>query len=140
MKRITKTLLLALTLALSFTGCSNDDDLDEIFRNRNWNLTFVQNGTERVVPQENGYTLYFSETAFTFTTPAGATAEGNWYADGGSHTITFSDITASNAINDNPVAQAVITILQNAVMYSGDANWIQIIEEPGYRYMQFYNR
>ena len=137
---MTKTLLLTFALALSFTGCSNDDDLDEIFRNRSWNLTYIQDGVERLVPQEKGYTLIFSETGFTFTTPSGATAEGNWWADGGSHTITFSDITASNAINGNALAQAVIAILQNAVMYSGDANWIQIIEEPGYRYMQFYNR
>ncbi len=140
MKQITKALLLSLTIALSFVACDKDDDIDEIFKGNTWNLTFIQNGADRFIPQESGYTLSFTETEFNFTTPAGVIISGIWYADGGQHNIKFSDITANKAVDIDSTPKTIMNILEKATMYSGDANWLQIIEEQGFTYMQFYNR
>lgn len=138
--RITAGFILAMTMSLTFTACDNDDDLEEIFTGKAWNLTFIQNGVERIVPQKEGYTLIFNNATFLFTTPAAATINGNWYADGEARTFGCNEIITSGDIENDAVADAVLKILKNSVMYNGDANWIQIVEQPGNIYMQFYNR
>ncbi len=138
--KFTTRVLLAVIMALSFTACDNDDDLEEIFTGKNWNLTFIQNGTERLVPQQEGYTLIFSNADFVFTTPNAITISGNWYADGESRSFGCNEIVTSGDIENDAVAKAALNILRNSAMYNGDANWIQIVEQPGNIYMQFYNR
>ncbi len=138
--KITAGVILALSLSLTFTACDNDDDLEEIFTGKTWNLTFIQNGVERIVPQEEGYSLIFNNASFLFTTPGAATITGNWYADGEARTFGCNEIITSGDIENDATAKAALNILKNSVMYNGDANWIQIVEEPGNIYMQFYNR
>ena len=138
--KITKTTVLLLTLMLTLSACNKDDDLEEIFIGKAWNLTFIQEGTKRIIPQNGGYILHFGNTELSFITPSGTTITGNWFANGASRTFLCNNITANGSIEDDAAAKAVLNILTNAIKYEGDANWIQIIEQPNNTYMQFYNR
>lgn len=139
-KEITRILFILLA-TLSFTACNSDDDVDEIFIDRNWKLSFIQEGNEKSIP-ENGaeYVLLFKSYTFTLTTPTNATISGNWQADGGSRSFHCRNLKTNGNINNDDIAKKMRDILQNAILYAGDANWLQIIVQKGNAYMQFYNK
>ena len=138
--KITKALILLFSVAMLFSACNKDDDIEEIFTGKAWNLTFIQDGVKRIVPQEGNYILYFGATDFSFITPSGNTITGNWIADGNSRSFICDKIATNGNIDNDIVAKSAMSVLKNAIRYDGDANWIQIIEQPNNIYMQFYNR
>lgn len=138
--RIIKTALIILA-AISFASCNKEDDIQEIFIDRIWTLTFIQEGKEHFVPQNNtAYTMLFKGNTFTLTTPANATITGNWQADGDSRTFRCSNIRTNGNITNDDIAKRMRNMLQNAVSYNGDANYLQIIVQQGNAFMQFYNK
>lgn len=138
--RIIKTALIILA-AITFASCNKEDDIQEIFIDRSWTLTFIQEGKEHFVPQNNAaYIILFKGSTFTLTTPANATISGNWQADGGSRTFRCSNIRTSGNITNDDIAKRMRNMLQNAVSYNGDANYLQIIVQQGNAFMQFYNK
>lgn len=138
--RIIKTALVILA-AFTFASCNKEDDIQEIFIDRSWTLTFIQEGKEHFVPQNNAaYIISFKGNTFTLTTPANATISGNWQADGGSRTFRCSSIRTSGNITNDDIAKRMRNMLQNAVSYNGDANYLQIIVQQGNAFMQFYNK
>lgn len=137
---IIKTALIILA-TISFASCNKEDDIQEIFIDRIWTLTFIQEGKEHFVPQNNtAYIMLFKGNTFTLTTPADATITGNWQADGDSRTFRCSNIRTSGNITNDDIAKRMRNMLQNAVSYNGDANYLQIIVQQGNAFMQFYNK
>ncbi len=131
------TAAIALLAILILTACNNKDDIEEIFTEKTWKLAFIQDGAERIV-REKEYTLKFNKASFTFTDPQKATISGSWSADGGTRQFICNNITTSGNIQGDQVTQKAREILQKAKAYIGDAKSLQIIEEPGNKYMQFY--
>ncbi len=135
-----KKLLFAIMAALSFVACNNEDDVQEIFIDRNWTLAFIQEGGEKNIPESAGYVLLFKSNTFTLTTPGNATISGNWHADGGSRTFRCNNIKTNGNIGNDNIAKKMRNMLQNAVLYEGDTNYLQIIVQPGNAFMQFHNK
>lgn len=138
-KGINKLIIFAL-LFFAVTACSKEDDINEIFIDRSWTLSFIQEGADKFVPEKGDYIILFKNKTFTLTTPSSATINGNWQADGGSRSMRLSNIRTSGSLSEDNIGKKMFNMLQNTTSYSGDANWLQIIVQPGNAYMQFYNR
>lgn len=137
-KEIIKIVFIILA-ALPFVACNSDDDIDEIFIDRKWTLAFIKEGNTEY--QYSGdYVIIFKSNTFNLTTPGNATISGNWEADGGSRYFHCSNIKTTGDINNDNIAKKMREILQNAVSYDGDANWLQIVVQPGNVFMQFHNK
>lgn len=120
-------------------SCSTEDDLNEIFIDRKWKLSYFREGTA-TTPVSKDYTVRFRETTFSATTPDGAVIEGYWKADNKERTLQCSQVRVSNGnISRDTVATKMKTFFEKATGYSGDANYLQIKQQAGI-YMQFYNR
>lgn len=140
MKKKIRKIFFAIFVALSFVACNNEDDVQEIFIDRNWTLAFIQEGNEKSIPEKADYTLLFKSNTFVLTTPGDATISGNWHADGGSRTFRCNSIKTNGNISNDNIAKKMRNMLQNAVLYEGDANYLQIIVQPGNAFMQFHNK
>lgn len=138
--KFAKNSFILFTLLLTLAACNNDDDVQEIFIDRNWTLSFIQEGNEKSVPENVNYVIIFKSGTFNLTTPSNATISGNWQADGGTRTFKCSNIKTDGNINNDNIAKKMRNMLQNAISYGGDANWLQIIVQHGNAYMQFHNK
>ena len=137
MKKSITFIILALTLALA--ACDNGDDLNEIFRNRNWTLSFFMEG-ENIYSVKGDYKITFYESVFTVTTPNKSSIEGYWEADNKSHAFRCRQVrVTSGTIAGDTTALKMKNILEKATSYAGDANTLQIIEMPN-KFMQFHNK
>ena len=137
MKKSITFIILALTLALA--ACDNGDDLNEIFRNRNWTLSFFGEG-ENIYSVKGDYKITFYENVFTVTTPNKSSIEGYWEADNKSHAFRCRQVrVTSGTIAGDTTALKMKNILEKATGYAGDANSLQIIEMPN-KFMQFHNK
>lgn len=137
MKKSITFIILALTLALA--ACDNGDDLNEIFRNRNWTLSFFMEGSN-INSVKGDYKIIFYENVFTVTTPNKSSIEGYWEADNKSHAFRCRQVrVTSGTIAGDTTALKMKNILEKASGYSGDANSLQIIEMPN-KFMQFHNK
>ena len=137
-KILGKTFIL-LTALLTATACDTDDDINAIFRGETWHLTYIKDGDTQRIPEKKIYSIDFKNDNFTETMPNGATINGKWNAKGNkSHSFTSSDIKTSGTINGDVIAEKMLYILSNARSYSGDTNWLQIIQDKN-NYMQLYN-
>ena len=123
------------------TSCDKNDDINAIFRERTWYLTYIQNGDIRRIPKEKQlYSIVFKNDKFTVTMPSGAMIKGMWHADGGgSHSFYCRNIEKDGIILGDTIAEKMYGILTNAESYEGDTNWLQIIQDKK-TYMQFYNK
>ena len=132
-----KTFILFATLFI-FAACEKNDDIDAIFRERTWYVTFVKEGNTTEYAKDKLYSFEFKNT-LTVTMPNGATIKGNWYADGGgSHSFYCRNLEKGKIIGDI-IAEKVWEILNNAQSYEGDTNWLQIIKDKD-TYIQLYNK
>ena len=70
-------------ISLIAAACDTDDDINAIFRERTWYLTYVQDGNVKRHPEHNKfYSIDFKNDIFTAITPNGAVIKGKWNADG----------------------------------------------------------
>ena len=133
-----KTFILFATLFI-FAACEKNDDIDAIFRERTWYVTFVKEGNTTEYAKDKLYSFEFKNT-LTVTMPNGATIKGNWYADGGgSHSFYCRNLKKEGKIIGDIIAEKVWEILNNAQSYEGDTNWLQIIKDKD-TYIQLYNK
>ena len=133
-----KTFILFATLFI-FAACEKNDDIDTIFRERTWYVTFVKEGNTTEYAKDKLYSFEFKNT-LTVTMPNGATIKGNWYADGGgSHSFYCRNLKKEGKIIGDIIAEKVWEILNNAQSYEGDTNWLQIIQDKD-TYIQLYNK
>ena len=133
MRHIAKQIIrviFALTLPLAAISCVGDDDINAIFRERTWKLTYIKEGSVQRYAKERIYSIEFLERTFTATTPNGATITGNWLANGdSSHSFTCSNIRTNGNIKGDTIALKMREILTNAKSYNGDTNWLQIKQQ-----------
>lgn len=134
-----KSLIFVLALT-SIAACNKSDELDEIFLDPNWKLTYIQeSGIRRWPSQGNEYSLKFTDSGFSVTTPNGGSIKGRWHADGKTREFRCSDIrTSSISVNDT-IARKMLQLLQEAKSYNGDIHFLQIIKDKD-QLMQFYNK
>lgn len=140
-KRFAESLIL-LTILLISASCDKNDDIDAIFREPTWYLTFVQDGEEKFIPKEGQfYSVEFRNDKFTVNMPNGSTLKGEWFADGGgSHTFYCRNVKKEGEIWRDDIALKMYDIFVNSDSYEGDTNWLQIRTKDTNRYMQFYNK
>lgn len=132
-----KSTIFALLIMLAVTGCSKDDDIGEIFVDREWTLSIVKEGAVEYYSSKK-YNVKFTETQFNASTPGGASISGKWEADGGTRMFRCWDIRTSGTIKGDTIAEKMLNIFNAATMYDGDTNWLQIKQDKNV-YMQFYN-
>ena len=134
-----KALFLSAMMAV-MVSCEKNDDINAIFRERTWYLTYVQSGNTRYDNKGKLYSIEFRNDKFIVTTPNGATIKGVWFADGGgSHTFYCRNLEKSGELWRDDIATKMFDIFKKAESYEGDTNWLQIRTEDNKLYMQFYN-
>ncbi len=135
---LSKTFMLAAMLFL-VVACDKNDDINAIFRERTWYVTFVKEGNTTEYSKGKLYSIEFKNT-LTATMPNGATIKGDWHADGGgSHSFYCRNLKKEGKITGDIVAEKVWDILNKAESYEGDTNWLQIIQDKE-TYIQLYNK
>ncbi len=138
-KKAMKALFLSAMMAV-MVSCEKNDDINAIFRERTWYLTYVQSGNTRYDNKGKLYSIEFRNDKFIVTTPNGATIKGVWFADGGgSHTFYCRNLEKSGELWRDDIATKMFDIFKKAESYEGDTNWLQIRTEDNKLYMQFYN-
>ena len=133
--------LILLATVLVVTSCDRSDDINAIFRERTWYLTYIQEGDTKRFPKEKQlYSIIFKNDKFTATMPSGSMLKGTWNADGGErHSFYCRNIEKEGKIAGDTIAEKMYNILRNATSYEGDTNWLQIKQDKK-TYMQFYNK
>ena len=138
LKILFRTLALS-TILFTAISCSTDDDIDAIFRERTWYITYIQDANTKRYPKNKLYSIEFKSENFTATMPNGATIKGKWYADGSSaRTFNCRNVIQEGRITGDTIAERMYEIMKNAQNYEGDTNWLQIKQDKN-TYIQFYN-
>lgn len=133
-----KRIIFAVVFAGTISACSSDDDVKEIFLDREWNLTYINDGGVKIFTKDKIYSVTFLDNGFKVAAPGGVGISGKWKADGGTHEFRCSDIRTSGNIQGDTIATKMLQIFTNAKKYSGDTNWLQIKQQDNV-FMQFYN-
>ena len=132
-------IIFALTLLFVTVSCIGDDDINAIFREPNWKLTYIKEGSVQRYAKEKIYSIEFYDQKFTVNTPGGATISGNWQANGdASHSFTCTNIRTTGNLSGDTLGLKMREILKNARTYDGDTNWLQIKQQDNI-FMLFYN-
>lgn len=132
-----KRIIFATILVTAVIACK-EDDINEIFVEREWKLTLIKDGGEMKYTQDKVYTIQFFDNTFKATLPNGGAINGNWKANGSTREFSCSNVRTSGSFAGDTIAQKMVQILTNAKKYSGDTNWLQIKQQENV-YMQFYN-
>lgn len=140
-KLISRLNKIVILLAMMFvaTACNTEDDIDAIFRERTWYLTYIKAGNTESYSKNKIYSIEFKNDNFNATMPNGAVIKGKWYADGSDkHLFNCRNVQMEGVISGDTIAERMYEIMKNAQKYDGDTNWLQIIQDKN-TYMQFYN-
>lgn len=132
-----KRIIFAVMLATTVAACS-EDNIEDIFVEREWKLTYVNDGGVKRFTKDKVYSIQFFENSFKATLPGGGTINGNWSANGNTREFRCSNIRTSGHFAGDTIAEKMIQILTNAKKYEGDTNWLQIKQQENV-FMQFYN-
>lgn len=142
MKKISNKLLkplLLFALILTMQACNNTDDINDIFCERTWYLTYIKEANTERFPKDKLYSINFQKDNFEARMPNGATIKGKWYADGGKdRTFSCTQIKKEGNFSDDIIAESIYNIISNAKSYDGDTNWLHIKKDKN-TYMQLYN-
>lgn len=137
MKNTLKKSIFAFMLIAMVASCSKDDDINEIFTDREWELSFIQEGSFRI-SSDKRYTITFGSSSFDAALPDGKSIKGKWKADGDKRTFSCTDVHATETITDDSIAGKMLKILTKAKKYEGDTHYIKIMEQNNV-YLQFHN-
>lgn len=132
MEHIAKTIkrtIFAVALIAGIAACTKDDDIEDIFVDRAWTLTYIQEGGSRKYTEGKRYSMLFADGAFTATTPSGNTITGEWQANGDTRSFTCYNVRANGNISKDTIAQKMYNILTNVKKYEGDTNWLRIKQQ-----------
>lgn len=133
-----KRVIFALVFASAVSACTSDDDIKEIFVDREWKLTYINDGSVKRYTKGKEYKVTFLDGSFKVAIPGGASIDGKWKANGDTREFRCSDIRSGGIAAGDTIAQKMLQIFTNAQKYSGDTNWLQIIQQDNL-FMQFYN-
>jgi signal transduction histidine kinase len=115
------------------TSCENEDDIEEIFWNKNWKITGATiNGTsinsealkELYASAQSYYLIFSAGTMKGFLSP-NCPITGAWSANGKNHDF-HCDLNVAENINESALNLQLYEILNNAKKYNGDGNVLRI--------------
>lgn len=123
------TFIVAFTM-LSVIGCSEEDDVEMIFADKQWKITGatingVSLNNEVKELYANPYYIKFTQSTFTAELAEGSHLSGTWHADGKHKTINLN-IANNNLTDKTLLSRNIYTIIKSATHYSGDANVTKI--------------
>lgn len=142
--------LLYWVLALPLLwGCSNEDDVNEIFVSETWNVGNFYNGGDWNKVNDGARPVYTKEEDFkalnaltvTFMDDgnlqgkiATGTFSGKWSANGEDRTISITQLK----YNGNPTGKSkeLIEALKNAAYYKGDSHYLKLAPKEKKSYVQ----
>lgn len=133
-----KRIILATALLATAVACSKDDDIGDIFIDRDWKLSFVQDGNIRRSSAKE-YSIRFQENTFEALLPGGKNIRGNWKANGDTREFSCSNLRESGNLKGDTIAEKMRQILTKAQKYEGDTHYLKIKEQDNI-YIQFHNR
>lgn len=140
MRKIKETMgriIFTIIMLAVVSSCNKEDDLGEIFIDRDWQLSFVQEGSIRRT-SDKSYSILFDENTFEATLPGGKNIKGSWIANGDTREFRCANVRASGSLGNDTIAQKMLQILKNAQRYEGDTHYLKIKEQDN-TYMQFHN-
>lgn len=128
-----------LAMALAMTACNTTDDINAIFRERTWYLTYIKLADAERYPKDKLYSINFKNDNFEARMPNGAAITGKWHADGSKNrSFNCTQIKKEGNFAGDTIAEYMYKIISNAKNYNGDTNWLQIKQDKN-TFMQFYN-
>lgn len=134
--KTTVNISLILLILLSFTSCTPEDDIEEIFVGRTWYMNGATiNGMKLNSEIKNFYTdagegaYYISFSAGTFrgVLSSGVTFSGTWEADGKKQTIKFDVTNKPNTTTT--FDKQIFNILSAVVSYSSGADFLHLSKD-----------
>lgn len=140
-----KSIIFALFCMLPLLfGCSNSDDVSDIFVAKTWRLNYISEGGKGTTwysfsdvtsdnyqaysSREKTFTISFNGVQSddtiqgTFTGSGSLTAGGNWTANGDSGNFTTSGVYGTVEDQTDIIAQKILYGLEHAKSYTGDTN------------------
>ncbi len=140
-----KSIIFALFCMLPILfGCSNSDDVTDIFVAKTWRLNFISEGGKNQTwykftdVKDDNYQAYTSRTktftmyfaglqsghiiSGTFNFNGTVSGSGSWSADGSNGTFTTSNVSGNIDDSTDIIAQKILYGLQHTKAYSGDIN------------------
>ena len=136
MKYVLKiTLLLAL---ITMCGCSQEDDINEIFVGNTFHITGLtynrqtvsKDVTEFYEAAGDAYYIVFNTNTFQGTLKKGTHIEGTWAADGKNKKLRMTMGTATSLPVTSSIQEKVMQVLTHATAYSGDSQVLRIEMDP----------
>lgn len=147
--------ILLLTLAMPLlVGCNNHDDVEGIFTDKTWKMTFIAlegqtkqfdfwNGDDNArrlsmerLGKENNFNLNFegnSDDSLIKGTFSGrgvnTTVSGSWSANGENNALSFA--LSKTPTESDVLGKAFLNGLKNAFRYEGDINHLYIYYKDG---------
>ena len=125
-------MLIALMPVIISTSCSKEDDIEEIFLGKTFYISGATiNGkplndeVKELFANLDSYYITFNESSFLGKLDPSCTISGRWHAEGKHRSMTLSFETVDNP-SASMLTQKLLTILQNAKSYTGDANILMI--------------
>jgi len=143
--------LLYLVLALPLLwGCSNEDDVNEIFVSGTWNVGNFYNGgdwskvndgarpaytKEEDLKALNYLTVTFMEDGNVQGRMNNGTFTAKWEANGDNRTISITQLKTTATPSGK--SKELIEALKNAAYYKGDSNYLKLAPQDKKSYVQF---
>lgn len=136
--KTTKSIIFVVALLLGIQACNPDDNIGEIFIDRQWTLTYIREGSVQYENRGKKYSVLFTQDGFSATTPSGSAINGKWAANGKTRKFNCWNIQTTGSLKGDTIAEKMLHIFTNATSYNGDTNWLHIKKDKN-TYMQFGN-
>lgn len=132
-----KIAYILVLLIITFSGCSEEDDLNEIFVGNTFHitgLTFNRQTVSKDVKEfyeagNEAYYITFSTNTFQGVLKKGSHIEGTWNADNKSHKLTLRFGNNTSLPIYSEIQEKTYTILTHATVYSGDSQVLRIEQD-----------
>ena len=126
-------LIVACLPAFIATSCSQEDDIDEIFRGKSWKITGAcirgtsLNGTDlkELYNYDNSYELVFVSNKINGILAPGSTFAGTWNASGKNRSFSCTIDSYTN-FDSSTLSTDLFNILLKCKEYKGDSNVLML--------------
>ncbi|MCH5175559.1 MAG: DUF4847 family protein [Prevotellaceae bacterium] len=127
---------LVLSILLSFTSCTMEDDIEEIFVGKIWYMDGATINGMRLNSEiknfytevgENAYYISFSTDTFQGVLSSGVTFAGKWSADGKKQTVQFEITTTPNTTST--FDKQIYNIISAPSSYSSGADFLHLSKD-----------
>ena len=118
-------------------GCSESDDLNEIFVGNTFHitgLTYNRQSVSKDVKEfyesgDEAYYITFNTNTFQGSLKKGTHIEGTWSADGKNHRLTLHFGTNTSLPVRSDIQDKAYQVLSRATSYSGDSQVLRIEQD-----------